>query len=60
MWLYRFPFATELVNKKKLGRTPPAETILDEAAAFVRFSLAVAHSAQRILKRIKKRKMKII
>ena len=60
MSFYRFPFATELVNKKKWGRTPPAETILDEAEAFVRFSLAVANSAQRILKRIKKRKMKII
>ena len=45
-----------MVNKAKYGRTPPAERILVEAEGFVKFSLAVAETAQKILWRIKKRR----
>ena len=55
-FIFRFPFCTELVNKLKYGRTPPAERILVEAQGFVKFSLAMAETAQKILWRIKKRR----
>ena len=44
----------ELVNKAKYGRTPPSEMILVEGEMFVKFSLAVAETAQKMLLRMKK------
>jgi polyphosphate kinase 2 (PPK2 family) len=57
--IFRFPFCTELVNKLKYRRTPPTERILVEAEGFVKFSLAVADTAQKILRRIKKRRRQL-
>ena len=54
--IFRFPFCIELVNKARDGRRPQAERIVVEAEGFVRFSLAVAETAHKILWRIKKRK----
>ena len=44
----------ELVNKAKYGRTPPADMIVLEGEMFVKFSLAVAQTAQKMLLRMKK------
>jgi len=52
----RFAFCTELINKVKYGRTPPSNRILTEVRGFVRFSLAAARSARKILLRIKRKK----
>ena len=38
----RFPFAVELVNKEKYGRTPPEYRIKHEAQNFLKFVLAIA------------------
>ena len=49
----------ELVNKAKYGRTPPAERIVVEAEGFVKFSLAVAETAQKMLLKMKKERTKM-
>ena len=38
----RFPFAVELVDKKKYGRTPPEHKIIHEAKNFHKLVFAIA------------------
>ena len=40
-----------MVHKAKYGRTPPEDQIMKEVKGFVRFSIAVAVKAQKIIER---------
>lgn len=48
----KFPFVTELVNKKKWTQTPPVYRIPTEVEGFLNFSIGVAEKAYDILKRM--------
>ena len=45
-----------MVNKLQYGQTPPPSSISTEVQGFVRFSVAAARSARRILLRIYRKK----
>jgi len=51
-----FPFVTELVDKKRWGRTPPKEQIFSEVEAFLDFAIGSAEAAFNVLMRKSRRR----